>query len=215
MDIRELLLHIRQQPSDRAVQRETGMHRKTVKRYRVWAAEQKLFEGPLPALGELEKLVQQTLPEPPPPQNQSSLEPYGQLVSQLRKQGVEMTAILQRLRERGYGGSYSSLRRFVSRLEPKTPEESLWRVECRPGEEAQADFGYAGLLIDPATGQLRRTWAFVMTLSWSRHQYVEFVHDQKLSHLAAAPPPRLRVLRRSAGPGRHRQPEGRHRQSLF
>ena len=180
MDIRELLLHIRQQPSDRAVQRETGMHRKTVKRYRVWAAEQKLFEGPLPALGELEKLVQQTLPEPPPPQNQSSLEPYGQLVSQLRKQGVEMTAILQRLRERGYGGSYSSLRRFVSRLEPKTPEVFV-RMECRPGEEAQADFGYAGLLLDPATGQPRRTWAFVMTLSWSRHQYVEFVHDQKLS----------------------------------
>ncbi|MBP8124819.1 MAG: hypothetical protein KAZ26_19410 [Caldilineaceae bacterium] len=158
MDIRELLLHIRQQPSDRGVQRMTGMHRKTVKRYRVWAAEQDLLTGPLPALGELEKLVQQTMPESPPPQNQSSLEPYGQLVSQLRKQGVEMTAILQRLRERGYGGSYSSLRRFVSRLEPKTPEVFV-RVECRPGEEAQTDFGYAGLLMDPATGQPRRTWS--------------------------------------------------------
>ena len=29
MDIREVLLQIRQQPSDRAVQRATGMHRKT------------------------------------------------------------------------------------------------------------------------------------------------------------------------------------------
>jgi len=43
------------------------------------------------------------------------------------------------------------------------------------------DFGYAGLLRDPATGQLRRAWAFVMVLAWSRHQYVEFVFDQKIA----------------------------------
>ena len=89
MHIRELLLQIRQQPSDRAVQRATGMHRKTVKRYRAWDTEQNLIEDPLPALGELEKWVQQTMPEPPPPQNLSSLDPYGPLVSQLRKQGAE------------------------------------------------------------------------------------------------------------------------------
>ena len=35
-------------------------------------------------------------------------------------------------------------------------------------------------LIDPATGQLRRTWAFVMTLAFSRHQYVEFLWDQSV-----------------------------------
>jgi hypothetical protein len=32
--------------------------------------------------------------------------------------------------------------------------------------------------MDPARGELRRTWAFVMTLCFSRHQYVEFVFDQ-------------------------------------
>jgi hypothetical protein len=36
-------------------------------------------------------------------------------------------------------------------------------------------------MIDPDTGELRRTWAFVMTLSWSRHQYAEFVFDQKVA----------------------------------
>jgi len=35
-------------------------------------------------------------------------------------------------------------------------------------------------MIDPKTGKLRKTWAFVMTLSWSRHQYVEFVFDQTI-----------------------------------
>jgi transposase len=54
------------------------------------------------------------------------------------------------------------------------------RVERDPGEEAQVDFGYAGRMLDPATGQLRKAWAFVMTLAHSRHQYVEFVFDQSL-----------------------------------
>jgi len=35
-------------------------------------------------------------------------------------------------------------------------------------------------MIDPETGKQRRAWAFVMTLAWSRHQYVEFVFDQKV-----------------------------------
>jgi len=54
------------------------------------------------------------------------------------------------------------------------------RVETPPGEEAQVDFGFAGRMVDPETGELRKTWLFVMTLSWSRHQYVEFVFDQKV-----------------------------------
>jgi hypothetical protein len=54
------------------------------------------------------------------------------------------------------------------------------RVERAPGTEAQVDFGYAGYLLDDATGQRRKAWAFVMTLAYSRHQYVEFAHDQAL-----------------------------------
>ena len=176
MDIRELLRQLRQTTSDRAVQRATGVHRQTVKRYRTWATAQGLLSGPLPPLPELEQRLRQTLPEPPPPQNTSSVEPYRTLVSQLHKEGVEMTAILERLKERGYAGSYSAVRRFVGRLTPVAPEVFV-RVECKPGEEAQVDFGFAGLLRDPATGQLRRAWAFVMSLAWSRHQYVEFVFD--------------------------------------
>lgn len=183
MDIRELLKYLRAEASDRAVQRGTGMHRKTVKRYRQWAKEQGLLQDSLPPLGELEQLLRRTLPEFPPPQNQSSLEPYRELVSQLLKAGVRKTAMLQRLRERGYGGSYSSVRRFVQGLSKEDAAVSsvMVRVEVKPGEEAQVDFGFAGELRDSASGQLRRAWAFVMTLSFSRHQYVEFVFDQKLA----------------------------------
>ena len=180
MDIREIILHLRRYKSNRAIQRETGLHRQTVKRYREWAVAQGLLEGPIPPLAELEQIVQQSLPEKPPPQNRSSLEPYRTMVVQLRKEGVERMAIYRRLQERGYSGSYSAVRRFVNKLEHQQPEVMV-RVECKPGEEAQVDFGYAGLLLDPVTGKSRRAWAFVMTLSWSRHQYVEFVFDQQLA----------------------------------
>ncbi len=179
MDIRELLRHIQHGQSDRAVAQATGVNRKTVARYRAWATEQGLLAGSLPPLGELYKLLKETMNTTPPPQNASSVEPYRELVARLREQGVEMAAIHQRLIERGYTGSYSSVRRFVVTLEPSTVEVVV-RVETRPGEEVQVDFGFAGLLVDPETGELRRAWAFVMTLSWSRHMYVEFVFDQKL-----------------------------------
>ncbi len=178
MNIRELLLEIRAESSNRAVSRTTQVHRETVKRYREWAEAQGLLEGPLPPLEELHRLVAQTLPAPVPPQNTSLVEPHRALVEQLRQDGVEISAILSRLRERGFTGSYSAVRRFVAKLDPPLPRVTV-RVEVAPGEEGQVDFGYVGMLLDPKTGKLRKTWVFVMTLSWSRHQYVEFVFDQK------------------------------------
>jgi transposase len=115
----------------------------------------------------------------PPPQNTSTVEPYRAMVVKLRQQGVEIAAIRERLKERGFTGSYSAVYRFVRALEPIEPDVTV-RVETPPGQEAQVDFGYAGLMIDPDTGKERKTWAFVMTLSWSRHQYVEFVFDQRV-----------------------------------
>ena len=69
MDIRELILQLRRSRSDRAVARASGVHRRTVKRYRQWASEQGLLAGALPGVEGLEALVQSTLPEKPPPQN--------------------------------------------------------------------------------------------------------------------------------------------------
>ena len=181
MDLREVVRHFRATTNLSAVQRATGLNRRTLARYRAWAQTHGLLEceRPLPALEELQQLVARTLTPSPPPQTLSSIEPYRALVTQLREQGVEGTAIWQRLRERGYAGTLSSLYRFVHRLEPPTPRATV-RIERAPGGEAQVDFGYAGRLIDPTTGELRKAWAFVMVLAYSRHLYVEFVFDQSL-----------------------------------
>ena len=179
VDIRTLLIHLRTRASDRDLNRSTGLARRTLARYRHWAQQHHLLEGDLPPVDEIQLLLEQTLPVPLPPQNHSSVEPFREIVVRLRRENVEIKALHARLKERGYCGSYASVRRFVATLEPHTPDACV-RVETAPAEEAQIDFGEVGRLHDPLTGTNRKVYAFVMTLSWSRHQYVEFVFDQKL-----------------------------------
>jgi len=107
------------------------------------------------------------------------VEPYAEVVQQLLDQQVEMVAIFQRLRDdHGFGGSYSSVRRYVHRLRPAEPRVVV-RMHAAPGEEAQVDFGPVGRLYDPATDRLRPAFAFVATLSYSRHQYAELVSPSR------------------------------------
>jgi transposase len=179
MDIRAILTHIQKGSSNRQIGRDLNVDRRTVKRYRDWAEDQGVLEGVLPDIEVLQGLLEKTMLDRQAPQNMSSVEPYRELVEKMVKEKVEAKAIYHRLEERGFSGSYSAVYRYVRRIKEQYPEATV-RVERPPGEEVQVDFGYAGKMIDPETGKLRRTWAFVMTLSWSRHQYVEFVFDQKI-----------------------------------
>lgn len=179
VDIYALLQHLRAGASNRGIKRDLGIDRRTAQKYRDWAEEYGLLNGTLPPIEELYQLLEETMPTKQPPQSQSTVERYRKLVVKLREQDVEVSAIKARLEERGFRGSYMAVWRFVQQLEPSKPDVTV-RVETTPGEEAQVDFGYAGRMIDPATGEIRKTWAFVMTLSWSRHQYVEFVFNQKI-----------------------------------
>ena len=181
-DLRELLRHLQSTVNDSEVQRATGLNRRTIARYRAWASQQALLDPAqaLPPLEELQQLTASTLAIRPPPQTVSSLEPHRDLVLQLHAQGVEGAAIRLRLQEQvGFTGSLSAIYRFLQRVDPP-PLDVCMRVERDPGYEAQVDFGFAGRMRDPATGLLRKTWAFVMTLASSRHQYVAFVFDQSL-----------------------------------
>lgn len=180
MDIRAILHHIQQGVSDRRTAEELGVNRRTVRQYRRWAQEQGLLAGPLPPPDELQARIKQTLPAQLPPQNRSSVAQYQEQIVKLHQQGVEIAAIWARLQEQGYTGGYHPVYRLVRKLAPTQPEVFV-RVERKPGEEAQVDFGYVGYLLDPASDRRRKAWAFVMTLSWSRHMYVEFVFDQTVA----------------------------------
>lgn len=178
MEIREMLRQLRAGESERSVSRNLGVHRKTVKRYHLWAQTQGLLSGELPEMEVLNRLLETTFSEVLPPQNTSSVEAYRETVVKLVSDNVRISAIHARLQERGYRGSYSAVRRFVRQLRGSVVEVTV-RVERAPGEEAQVDFGYAGYMLD-SQGDRRKAWVFVMTLSWSRHMYVEFVFDQRV-----------------------------------
>ena len=180
MEIREIIRHIREGRSDRQIGKDLGIDRRTVKRYRGWAEEQGLLEGTLPDHENLLKVLDLTMPEKMPPQNSSKADPYRCRIRELLGEKVKVTAIYDRLREQGYEGSYASVLRLARQIEPKQ-EETYVRKECQPGEEAEIDFGYVGMLKDEE-GNLRKTWAFVMVLGWSRYAYVEFVFNQKVEN---------------------------------
>ncbi len=178
--VREIIYRLRQGDSERQVAEDLGMSRVTVHKYHMLAFRLGYLtsECELPSDREL---VANLGPKVAPPWMESTVAPYGEVVDKLLSEGVEMVAILARLREdHGYGGSYSSLRRFVAKLRPRKVEAHV-RIHTGPGEEAQVDFGTVGPLVDPRDGLVRTAYAFVMTLSFSRHQYAELVFDQKVT----------------------------------
>jgi len=179
-DVREVLRRLRLGEPERRIARDLDLSRNTVAHYRRWARAHGLLTGELPDAAQLAALLQ--APEAArPPQEQSAVAPFREQVLAWRQQGVEGQAIYQLLVEQhGFTGSYSAVKRFLRRVEPP-PVRATLRMEVAPGEEAQVDFGAAGLLFDPDGGRLRRAWAFVMTLAYSRHQYVEFVFDQTVA----------------------------------
>jgi transposase len=129
-------------------------------------------------LGEVESLS--PLPSKPRsarPASQSHCEPWRAQIEAKRAQGLTAQRIYQDLSgEQGFTWSYSTVQRFVRRLEQTRPLP-FRRLECRPGEEAQVDFGTAAPIVT-AEGQRRRPHVFRIVLSYSRKAYSEVVERQ-------------------------------------
>ena len=179
-EYRQALMRLRQGDSEREIARSGLMGRAKVARFRELAREKGWLEltRPLPPDAEIAAAL---APPRVPLTAQSTLAAYRQLVAQWLGQGVSGVAIHAALvREHGFTGHYSSVRRLIAAVAQELPPDTTVRLSFEPGEAAQVDFGAGPELVDPATGALRRTWAFVMTLAFSRHQYVEFVWDQSV-----------------------------------
>jgi transposase len=178
--ITDILYRLRKGQSERAIARDLHLSRDAVRRYHDFAGKHHLLgaETGLPEETTLSALLG---PPASPPGKPSRLEVYRPVIEALLKGSVEKRAIYQRLVDsHGYDGSYSALCRYADKVHPKDVGVTV-RIETAPGEQAQVDFGSVGKVRDPKTGRERTAYAFVMTLSWSRHMYVEFVFDQKIA----------------------------------
>ncbi len=177
---RQALLRMRQGDSDRDIAAARVMGRPKAAQWRRIATERGWLDTaqPLPddqaiaaALGSPRK-ASTTI---------STLASHRAPIAAWVEQGVSGTAIHAALkRQHGWTGSYSAVRRLVADVRRQLPPETTCRLDFEPGDAAQVDFGAGPTLVHP-DGQPRRTWAFVMTLASSRHQYVEFVWDQTVA----------------------------------
>jgi transposase len=80
------------------------------------------------------------------------------------------------LREaKGVSVGYCRVKRYLRREFGYREAPVTVRMEVEPGSQAQMDFGYVGRVMDPERHRLRKTWAFTMTLSYSRHRFIRLV----------------------------------------
>lgn len=177
---RQALVRMRQGESDRQIHRTGLMGRRTLGALRHQAQKSGWLEPTqaLPPDEELARLLRR--PDSASAEAKSSLEPYRELVEQWWSEGIQGTTIHSALKRRHeFSGSYSSVRRFLQGLSQTTPRATSV-LEFAPGEAAQVDFGQGPLITDVGTGEVFKTWVFVMVLAWSRHQYAELVRDQSV-----------------------------------
>lgn len=180
--------------SQRAIARRLGVHRETVSRHvRLAASISKpailhagtgadrsppaasesdvskpanLHAGNLPAAG-----------APASPDRHSYCDQFRAAIEAKRAHGLTAQRIYQDLvAEQGFARSYSTVQRYVRRLEQIQPLP-FRRMECAPGEEAQIDFG-VGAPIVTSDGKRRKTHVFRIVLSYSRKAYSEVVDRQ-------------------------------------
>jgi transposase len=156
----EIRVMARRGESIRAIAKEFGCSRNTVRRYLREPAAQRY--GPrAPREGKLD-----------------GFEPYLlERIAHARPRWIPATVLLREIRQRGYTGGISLLKMWLAphkRIEP----EPIVRFETEPGQQMQADFTTIRRGRDPLL-------ALVATLGYSRASYVKFTESEDVATLCA------------------------------
>ena len=103
---------------------------------------------------------------------------FAEVIAARVEAGLSARQIYQDLVEQNaFGDSYQSVQRFVRKLKAAQPQR-VWRMEARPGEEVQLDFGLGAPIWGGNRCRPRRSWVLRMVLSYSRKAYSEAVLRQ-------------------------------------
>ena len=177
----------------RQIERATRRSRKTIGRYIDKAAElgwKPGGEAPTEALAAQITAWLRPGPRDLAPDSVPLLEPHA---AQIREwlsahggyeRGLKLSKVHELLRRQNVEVSYWALRRFAQRHFDYGKDKATVRVaDVKPGELAEVDFGRLGLIFDPESGRKRALHALIVTLAFSRHQYVHVTHSQNLYDL--------------------------------
>ncbi|MBF9018115.1 MULTISPECIES: IS21 family transposase, partial [unclassified Oceanispirochaeta] len=113
-------------------------------------------------------------------ENHGWLETNADLIDELSAECENYVRLFQVLQdEKGFAGSYSSLMRYVSKNNI-FKDRPVFRIESKPGELAQVDFGSIGKIYDELSEKEIKAYVFVMVLGYSRDAYYEIVRSQNI-----------------------------------
>lgn len=112
----------------------------------------------------------------------SIFDKYKDQIKSWLKQKVTRVRIWEMLSEEyGVQRSYDTLCKYIQKEFPQ--KKAAYGVQIiSPGEEAEVDFGYLGLLPNDQ-GRRVKTWGLAVVLSYSRQGYYSLTQDQKLTTL--------------------------------
>lgn len=176
-EIRQIIQQLRLGGSQRQIARSQNVGRKTVAVIEGIATEQGWLD-PAALIPEDDRLATYFKSPSKAPQNVSSVEIFREEILTWHAQGINATTIRLALqRKHGYSGSVHAIYRLLNREPDATPKATVI-LDFPVAQMAQADFGSGPLITDRQSGEIMKTWIFVMTLAWSRHQYAEFVRNQ-------------------------------------
>jgi transposase len=112
-------------------------------------------------------------------QRGSILDPFKPRIEGLLSSDPRMPnpVIMARIREDGYLGGASILKEWIAKIRrsPTRPREAFLRIDFAPGECAQVDWGEFGDVF----GDGIKVHCFIMVLCYSRLMYVEFTRSEK------------------------------------
>ena len=130
----------------------------------------------------------------------------GQIAALLERHPYTAQQLFRQLRQQGYAGGYTILKKFVRQVRPPRKPAFLM-LEFAPGECAQVDWGNFGSV---AVGSTRRRLSFfVMVLCYSRLMYVEFTLSEGMEQFLSCHRHAFEFFQGSPKRSKHRQPESR------
>lgn len=165
---------LRKGRSQREIERQTGVDRKTIRRYGLGLREEPGANSPGVAAGcvggessaDAEQIPPPRPPARAPKQARSACEEHRGWIEEQVQLGRNAQSIYQDLVEsRGFTHRYNSVKRFVRTLRKRDPQR-FDVLEYPAGEESQVDFGQGAPTLY-RNGKYRRPWLFVMTLKYS------------------------------------------------
>jgi transposase len=186
VEIKEVLRRWLRGEGLRAIDRNTGVDRKTVRRY-VEAAkavgvvaggdESQLSDG---VIGLVCVMVR-----PERPRGHGSawerIDAHAETVKGWVKDDLTLVKIQILLARRGVEVPYRTLHRWAVANAGYGRRQATVRVaDGEPGVECQVDFGRMGLVADPASGKRRVAHALIFTACYSRHNFVFLTHRQTI-----------------------------------